>query len=83
MDDFLESILKEFDDVIPLPDTPPPLSRDGFYNKMKKKCNIKESFIGLVFLAGRSIFERGRWGVEIIVLARSCCRFIDNSTCKL
>ena len=45
---------------------------------MKKKCNIKESFIGLVFLAGRSIFERGRWGVEIIVLALSFCRFIEN-----
>ena len=45
---------------------------------MKKKCNIKESFIGLVFLAGRSIFERGRWEVEIIVLARSFFRFVQT-----
>ena len=26
---------------------------------MKKMCDIKKSFIGLVFLAGRSNFERG------------------------
>ena len=44
---------------------------------------MKESFISVVFLAGRSHFEKGRWGVKIIVLARSCCHFIDNSTCKL
>ena len=37
-------------------------------------CDIKKSFIGLVFLAGRSNFEKGRWEVEIIVLARYCCR---------
>ena len=45
---------------------------------MKKMCDIKKSFIGLVFLAGRSNFEKGRWEVEIIVLARYCCHFIDR-----
>ena len=42
-------------------------------------CNIKKSFIGLVFLAGRSNFEKGRWEVKIIVLARYCCHFIDRA----
>ena len=41
-------------------------------------CDIKRSFIGLVFLAGRSNFEKGRWEVEIIVLACYCYYFIDG-----
>ena len=41
-------------------------------------CDIKKSFIGLVFVAGRSNFEKGWWEVEIIVLARYCCHFIDR-----
>ena len=45
---------------------------------MKKMCDIKKSFIGLVVLAGRSNYEKGRWEVEIIVLARYCCHFIDR-----
>ena len=46
---------------------------------MKKMCDIKKSFIGLVFLAGRRNFEKGRWEVKIIVLARYCCHFIDRA----
>ena len=42
-------------------------------------CNIKKSFTGLVFLAGSSNFEKGRWEVKIIVLARYCCHFIDRA----
>ena len=41
-------------------------------------CDIKKSFISLVFLAGRSNFEKGRWGVEIIVLARYCCHLTEG-----
>ena len=33
---------------------------------MKKKSDIKESFIGIVFLAGRSISERGRWKLRLL-----------------
>ena len=39
-------------------------------------CSIKKSFIGLVFLAGRSNFEKGRWEVKIIVLARYCATLL-------
>ena len=42
-------------------------------------CNIKKSFTGLVFLAGSSNFEKGRWEVKIIVLVRYCCHFIDRA----